>query len=149
MKQNTNKHFSIIEKLKDIYSTMVGQNVTEIELKDKSGRLKIKRFYKNNVTEISVDKKVEIKEEISEEDKNFEVITSPINGVFYRAPSPSSPPFVKEGDIVNSGDTLCIIEAMKIMNEIKSDKKCQIIKILCENNTSVSVGTKLFLIKPI
>ena len=75
-------------------------------------------------------------------------ITSPMVGTFYRAPSPESPPFVKEGDRVTAGQTLCIIEAMKIMNEIESEVTGRISKILMENAKAVEYGQALFVIEP-
>ncbi len=75
-------------------------------------------------------------------------ITSPLAGVFYRTPSPTSPPFCKEGDIVTAGQTLCIVEAMKVMNEIKADKSCRIVKITAENSRPVTAGQVLFHVEP-
>jgi oxaloacetate decarboxylase alpha subunit len=76
------------------------------------------------------------------------VIRSPIVGTFYRSPSPDSPPYVEVGDIVEKGQTLCIIEAMKIMNEIESEVKGEIVDILVENAEPVEYGEPLFLVKP-
>ena len=74
---------------------------------------------------------------------------SPMVGTFYRAPSPGAKPFVEEGDIINPGDVVCIIEAMKLMNEIKAEVKGEIIKILVENGEPVEFGQPLFLIRPL
>ncbi|MFC1501701.1 acetyl-CoA carboxylase biotin carboxyl carrier protein [Elusimicrobiota bacterium] len=78
-----------------------------------------------------------------------ETIKSPIMGVFYRSPSPSSPAFADEGDVVNPGKTLCIVEAMKLMNEIKADSKMKIAKILVENGQPVTADQDLFIIEKI
>ena len=75
-------------------------------------------------------------------------ISSPMVGTFYRAPSPESPLFVEEGDRVTAGQTLCIIEAMKIMNEIESEVTGRISKILIENAQAVEYGQALFVIEP-
>ena len=75
-------------------------------------------------------------------------ITAPMVGTFYRAPSPESPFFVEEGDRVTAGQTLCIIEAMKIMNEIESEVTGRISKILIENAQAVEYGQALFVIEP-
>jgi len=77
-----------------------------------------------------------------------DAITTPLAGVFYRTPSPTSPPFVKEGDTVEVGQTLCIVEAMKVMNEIKADKRCRIAKIVAENSRPVAAGQALFHVEP-
>ncbi|MEO1961117.1 MAG: acetyl-CoA carboxylase biotin carboxyl carrier protein, partial [Paracoccus sp. (in: a-proteobacteria)] len=74
------------------------------------------------------------------------VIKSPLVGTFYRAPAPGAPPFVEEGDIVSPGQVLCIIEALKVMNEIESDVRGKVVKILVENGQPVEYGQPLFLI---
>ena len=84
----------------------------------------------------------------SEFPPGVEVVKSPIVGTFYRAPSPESPPYVEVGSHVKKGDTLCIIEAMKIMNEIEADTEGKVVKILVENGQPVEFGQPLFLIDP-
>ena len=74
-------------------------------------------------------------------------VTSPIVGSFYRSPSPTSKPFVEIGKSVNVGDTLCIIEAMKIMNQIEADKSGVVKAILAENGDPVEFGQPLFIIE--
>jgi len=75
-------------------------------------------------------------------------ILSPMPGTFYRAPSPDDPPFVKEGDSVKKGDSLCIIEAMKIMNEIEAEDNGVIQKIFIESGQAVEFNQPLFIIEP-
>ena len=74
------------------------------------------------------------------------VVTSPMVGTFYRAPSPGADPFVQVGDAVKEGQTICIIEAMKLLNEIESDKAGVIKEILVENGQAVEFGQPLFVI---
>src|SRR4051794_34445829 len=76
------------------------------------------------------------------------VIQSPIVGTFYESPSPGAPPFVKPGDTVAVGQVLCIVEAMKLMNEIESDYSGTIIKRFVQNGQPVEYGQKLFAVKP-
>jgi len=76
-------------------------------------------------------------------------IRAPIVGTFYRAPAPDAPPYVKEGDRVEKGQVLCIIEAMKLMNEIESEVSGIVKKILVENGEPVEYGQPLFLIQPL
>lgn len=76
------------------------------------------------------------------------VIHSPIVGTFYRAPSPDADNFVQVGSHVNAGDTLCIVEAMKLMNEIESDVSGTILKVLVENAHAVEYNQPMFVIKP-
>ncbi len=75
-------------------------------------------------------------------------ITSPIVGTFYRSPSPDAEPYVEEGDTVKKGQVLCIVEAMKLMNEIESEVDGRIVKILVESAKPVEYGQPLFLIEP-
>jgi acetyl-CoA carboxylase biotin carboxyl carrier protein len=75
-------------------------------------------------------------------------ITSPMVGTFYRAPAPTAPSFVDIGDRVNVGQTVCIIEAMKLMNDLPSEVAGKIVKILVENGTTVEFGQPLFLVDP-
>ncbi|NPB07431.1 MAG: acetyl-CoA carboxylase biotin carboxyl carrier protein [Aquificae bacterium] len=85
-------------------------------------------------------------EDVEKEDKKYHVIKSPLVGTFYRSPAPGAPPFVEVGDIVSPGQVLCIIEALKVMNEIESDVRGRIEKILVENGETVEYGQPLFLI---
>lgn len=94
---------------------------------------------------LQTPKKVE-KEETVEENKN-KLITSPMTGTIYRAPAPGKQAFVKEGDVVKEGDTLCIVEAMKMMNEVKSTEAGTIVKILVEDGVVVKKEEVLFEIK--
>jgi len=81
---------------------------------------------------------------IKEEDKDGNFITSPMVGTFYASASPGSKPFVSVGDTVNEGDVVCIVEAMKMMNEIKSEFSGKIISIKVENSEPVEYGQALF-----
>jgi acetyl-CoA carboxylase biotin carboxyl carrier protein len=85
--------------------------------------------------------------EVPANDSEFHIVTSPMVGTFYRAPDPSSPPFVEQGDAVKKSQTLCIIEAMKLMNEIEADEDGVLEKIYLKNGTAVEYGQKLFAIK--
>jgi acetyl-CoA carboxylase biotin carboxyl carrier protein len=80
---------------------------------------------------------------------DFHVVKSPIVGTFYAAPSPDAQPFVRVGDRVESGQALCIIEAMKLMNEIESDVAGEVIRIFVESGQAVEYGEPLFSIHPL
>jgi len=75
---------------------------------------------------------------------DLQIVKSPIVGTFYRSPSPTSEPFVKVGDNVGVGDVLCIVEAMKLMNEIESEFSGEVVKILVENGQAIEYGQPLF-----
>jgi oxaloacetate decarboxylase (Na+ extruding) subunit alpha len=76
-------------------------------------------------------------------------IISPMVGTFYRAPSPDAPPFVEVGSVVEKGDTLCIIEAMKMMNEIEAEFRGKVARVVAENGQTVEYGESLFMIEPL
>ncbi len=85
---------------------------------------------------------------VSEHAAGMVTITSPIVGTFYRSPSPDADPYVEEGDVVKKGQVLCIVEAMKLMNEIESELHGRVVKILAESTKPVEYGQPLFLVDP-
>lgn len=97
------------------------------------------------IQQVNEEKKVD---EVKKPEKKYHEIKSPIVGTFYRAPSPDAEPYVKVGDTVSVGQVLCIVEAMKLMNEIESDVSGRIAQILVENAKPVEFGQTLFLIEP-
>lgn len=84
----------------------------------------------------------------SDDDEELTYVTSPIVGTFYRAPNPDAEPYAKVGDSIENGQTLCIVEAMKLMNEIESDVSGTIVKVFSENAQPVEFGERLFAIRP-
>ena len=76
-----------------------------------------------------------------------EVVTSPIVGTFYRAPAPDAPHYVEVGQVVEKGEVLCIVEAMKLMNEIEAEYRCKIVRIVKENAQPVEYGDPLFIVE--
>jgi len=141
----------LIKRLVDIVSH---SNIDELKVGDKDIRVTIK---KSNLTKgyIIYETPKEIKEVSGSETQEYEkskediFITSPIVGTFYRSPSTGAPPFVDIDDEVKIGQTVCIIEAMKLMNEVKSDYNGIIKQVLVENGEPVEYGQPLFLIEPI
>jgi acetyl-CoA carboxylase biotin carboxyl carrier protein len=81
-------------------------------------------------------------------EENLHIVKSPIVGTFYEAPSPGAPPFVKVGDTVEVGQVLCIVEAMKLLNEIESDVAGEIVKKMGSNGQPIEYGQELFAIRP-
>jgi acetyl-CoA carboxylase biotin carboxyl carrier protein len=81
-------------------------------------------------------------------EEGLHMVKSPIVGTFYEAPSPGAPPFVKPGDLVEVGQVLCIVEAMKLLNEIESDVAGEIVKNLAVNGQPIEYGQELFVIRP-
>lgn len=84
---------------------------------------------------------------VEEDDANLHKIVSPMVGTFYRAPSPESPTYVEVGDTLNEKTIVCIVEAMKLMNEIEAEVKGTVVKVLVENGQLVEYGQPLFLVK--
>ena len=80
-------------------------------------------------------------------EENLHIVKSPIVGTFYESPSPGAPPFVKPGDNVAAGQVICIVEAMKLMNEIESDVAGEIVKMLVTNNQPIEYGQSLYAIR--
>ena len=84
----------------------------------------------------------------SEEDSNLITIKSPIIGTFYRKPSPDKPSFIEVGDVISEGSVLCVIEAMKLFNDIESEVSGKIVKILVDDTSPVEFDQPLFLVDP-
>jgi len=142
-----------IEKLVRILENSV---VSEIEVTDFWGRkTRIKKTGSDTTAAeiragaVQKDTNIEIKEQPETERKNLAAIRSPIVGTFYRAPSPDAPSYVEVGDIVKPGQVVCIVEAMKLMNEIESDVAGRITQILVKNEDPVEYNQELMLIEPL
>lgn len=108
----------------------------------------IKDATKDDISEIAVEK-LTTKDNDEENFDKLHTVVAPLMGTFYASPNPDSDNFVKIGDIVNKGETLCILEAMKLMNEITSEIKGEIIEVLAKNEELVEYNQPLFKIKPI
>lgn len=139
------------EFIKELISLVKGSNIKHLSLEYEGLRLTIETHEALTAPKQEVLSKetrhIEVmppSEDIGEE--NLHVIKSPLVGTFYRSPSPGAPPFVEVGDIVSPGQVLCIIEALKVMNEIESDVRGRIVKILVENGETVEYGQPLFII---
>jgi acetyl-CoA carboxylase biotin carboxyl carrier protein len=98
-------------------------------------------------TETEKTEEKRVKEEPKKEEKDLHTIRSPMVGTFYRAPAPDAPPYVEVGDLVKKGDIVCIIEAMKIMNEIESDVRGEIVEVLVSNEDPVEYNQALFTVR--
>jgi len=99
---------------------------------------------------VTTDKSTPVAEKTSTEDDNanYITITASMIGTFYRSTSPETPPFVNVGDSIREGDTLCIIEAMKLFNEIESEISGKIVKVLVDDATPIEFDQPLFLVDP-
>ena len=148
-----------VKTIRDLADNVEKYNLNEIVLESEGVKLVLKKEKPVKVEtvqiqqpqivaqEIGVDEVVEEKETIEENINDKECILAPMVGTFYRSSAPGNPAFVEEGDSVEQGETLCIIEAMKLMNEVKANKKCKIAKILVEDGQIVKKGDRLFTIE--
>ena len=134
-----------LETIRQYASLMAECGLDELELKEKGVeiRLSMKSGHVSRSTSLqaSAPEEKEVQEAPAPE---AEYITSPLVGTFYRSSSPEGAPFITEGSKVEQGTVLCIIEAMKVMNEIKAEKSGVITKILIENASPVEYGQKMF-----
>jgi len=100
------------------------------------------------ITQAPATEESPVQEVKKDEDSKFITIKSPIIGTFYRKPSPDKDLFVKVGDTINAGDTVCIIEAMKLFNEVESEVSGKIVKVLVDDSSPVEFDQPLFLVDP-
>ncbi len=128
----------------------------KVRLSKVGGQVRVESLPNYNVSatqelrEVKIDAKTEkgADSEPSRRAANLVPITSPMVGTFYRAPAPDAPPYADVGDMVKPGTVVCIIEAMKLMNELQSDISGKVVEILVANETPVEYGQELFLIEP-
>jgi acetyl-CoA carboxylase biotin carboxyl carrier protein len=138
-----------IKEIKDIIKAIEGTDISEIDVHSAGDRIKIRRY----LGEVTVPEKkaAKPKKTGSGVPDNVEVlsVTSPLVGTFYRSSALDSPPFVEVGQEVRKGDVLCIVESMKLMNEIETEMDGVIVSILVENGQPVEYGQSLFLLEPL
>ncbi len=159
-----------LQYLRKLLKVVNAAGIDEIEIEEEGSRIRITRRNANAsfappavyqtpgiptpvVTDVSIASEEPQKEKRKEapeksDEEKYHVVRSPIVGTFYRAPDPSSDPYVNIGDHVTEGTTLCIVEAMKLMNEIPSDVSGKIVDILVENASPVEYNQPLFYIQP-
>jgi acetyl-CoA carboxylase biotin carboxyl carrier protein len=141
-----------IDDLKELIDLLKETDITELQFEKDGSKVRIKRERMLSPMEIQVQKFGGLQEKgisEAEEETRLITITSPIVGTFYRASSPEAAPFVEVGSRVKKGQVLCIVEAMKLMNEIECEIDGTVIKVLVENGQPVEYGEPLFLIEPI
>jgi acetyl-CoA carboxylase biotin carboxyl carrier protein len=139
---------TLIEQICDI---MDKRDLAEVELTEEQVSVRVRRANADVSPMVTMATTLEQQAvgvvDTSESTLRGELIRSPMPGMFYRSSSPDEPPFVQVGDSVSKNDTICLIEAMKIFNEVQSESDCDIIEILVENATAVEFDQPLFRIK--
>ncbi len=118
-----------------------------IKISVKKNNQIIKEIIKQNPNEILENKEQTIETKQTTTNENYKIVKSPMVGTFYLKPSPTEKPYVEIGQTIKKGETLCIIEAMKLMNEIESEYAGEIVEILVKDGETVEYGTELFKIK--
>lgn len=142
-----------LDEIRNLIELLQDSDITELQIEKEGSKLKIKRekfmsaFEPSTLVSKPAAAPVDEKAGVIEEEKLI-TINSPIVGIYFSAQSPESPPFVTVGSRVTKGQVLCIVEAMKLMNEIESDTDGTIAKILIENGQPVEYGEPLFLVDP-
>ena len=147
--------------IKKLIKILEASEVTDLEIEENGTRVKLAKKVRvtqsvsyaqapiaapaNSQTSVSVSKTDDKKH--ADENTGLHEIKSPIVGTFYRAPAPDADSYVQVGDVVSAGTVLCIVEAMKLMNEIESDASGKIVKILVENGKPVEYNQPLFLLE--
>ncbi|HEY6765856.1 MAG TPA: acetyl-CoA carboxylase biotin carboxyl carrier protein [Candidatus Sulfotelmatobacter sp.] len=160
-----------LKELKELIEFLIEKDIAEFELERGDVKVKIKRGGEHSFAHSAAEPRfyavpaapvpppemgtssvppaapaTGLKETVPEE--ALSMVKSPIVGTFYEAPSPGAPPFVKAGDSVEVGQVLCIVEAMKLLNEIESDVAGEIVKRLASNGQPIEYGQELFAIRP-
>ena len=143
-----------LEDLKNLIELLRETDITELQVEKDGTKVKIRREKFFQSIEIPTPKHLTpvqeaVLREAEEDVQRLITVTSPIVGTFYRSPSPEAPVFVETGLKIKKGQVLCLIEAMKLMNEIESDVDGIVVKALVENGQPVEYGEPLFLIEPL
>ena len=148
-----------IDQMSQIIKLFEDSTLTEITVEQDNYRLTLRKEARGDragsggepVTSVSgKDRSSEAlatEEEFEEDDDRF-YITSPIVGTFYSSASPDDAPYVQVGDVVHEGETVCIVEAMKVMNEVKANKDGEVVEVCVEDGDPVEYGQELFILMP-
>jgi acetyl-CoA carboxylase biotin carboxyl carrier protein len=160
------------KELKELIEFLIEKDIAEFELERGDVKVKIKRaaepalvplpdsryiavhptpVHADTQVSAAVPPKVDLAAAaaaIPEPEEDLHIVRSPIVGTFYEAPSPGSPPFVKVGDVLEVGQVLCIVEAMKLMNEIECDVTGELVKKLVANGQPIEYGQEMFAVRP-
>jgi len=146
-------------QLKDLMRTLSQFDLSELEIEKNGERIKLTRHVSGGVAQVhggapplaavvpAAPPSPSLKPAVSEDDAHVHYITSPFVGTYYECPSPNSPAFVHIGSEIKPGDTLCIVEAMKLMNEIEADVAGTILEIYPVSGKPVEYGERLFKVK--
>jgi acetyl-CoA carboxylase biotin carboxyl carrier protein len=145
-----------ISELRELVKLFEQADITELEYETENGKIRLKKELNapvgsgsGQVTVAATGAAQAMEEARQRESSGRPVIPAPMVGIFYRSPAPDAAPFVEVGSVIEEGQTVCIIEAMKLMNEIRSPQTGTIIEVLVENGEPVEFGQPLFVIEPV
>lgn len=158
-----------LKDIRTLIKMVIETDITEFELENSEDKIRIKRGGSQQVSYYAPSQSVAVPlqavqpqitapqaEEVQPVSGKPEIfpekgkaVTSPIVGTMYRAPAPEEPPFVEVGQVVEKGQVLCIVEAMKLMNEIEAEYRCRVLSICKENAQPVEFGDTLFIVEPL
>lgn len=158
MKKTAKPQETAFEQVQKFYQFMNSNKLEVIEFSKDSTYIKLVRKHNNAVHQIPIFAPAAHAQQQAPAGKaaaparpqaaaGGETIKAPMSGIFYRAPTPSSPPYVREGDTVKEGQVICVLEAMKVFNEIKAEFNCVIEKVLQENGKPVEPNADLFQVR--
>jgi acetyl-CoA carboxylase biotin carboxyl carrier protein len=149
-----------IKEIKSLIKMVMESDISEFELENSEEKIKIKRGSVQEIVHYQTPQQITLQQPsvlhaaespvtpiAAPAEEKGESVTSPIVGTFYRAPAPDAPPYVEVGQIIEKGQVLCIVEAMKLMNEIEAEYRCKIIKICKENAQPVEFNDVLFVVE--
>jgi acetyl-CoA carboxylase biotin carboxyl carrier protein len=153
-----------LKEIKEIVTLMNENDLTEVEIEREGEKLRLKKSGSTIVETFVRPPQFNLPPPVvppvplvppaktDKEDAGLapgqKAITSPMVGTFYRAPSPDAPPFVEVGQVIEVGKVVCIVEAMKLMNEIKSEIRGKVVRVAVENAEPVEFGQTLFVVEP-
>ena len=157
-----------MKEIKSLIKMIMETDISEFELENSDEKIRIKRGESQEIVHYHSPQQVPITPPLATQHaiapapggpqvlvpaaaaaEKGESVTSPIVGTFYRAPAPDAPPYVEVGQVVEKGQVLCIIEAMKLMNEIEAEYRCTILRICKDNAQPVEFGDTLFIVEPL
>lgn len=151
-----------LKDLKSLIKLVTDTDITEFNMENPEGKIHIKRGTEKEFVQVAAPvaqvatalpatpapvASAAAAVTTSIADDKYDIVPSPMVGTVYRKPSPEAAPFVEVGDIVEAGQTLCLVEAMKLFNEIEAEFKCKIVEIVKDDATPVEFGETLFLVE--
>lgn len=148
-----------LKEIKELIDVMNEHGLVEIEIEKGGNKIRLKKDYEGKMVPVMLNNKTSESNtanftqsrapQVNDALSRNKQIKSPMIGTFYRAPHPDAPPFIEVGDMIEPEQVVCIIEAMKLMNEIKSEIKGKVVQIMADNSDPVEFGQPLFLVEEV